>query len=376
MYIPLIGLSLALAWGALDLAGASRRGRTLLAGVAATALVALVATSAAQIPHWRDTEALFRRALAVTDDNYVAHHGLASVLLLDSRTEEARVHYEEAARIKPRWPAALLGLGEVLEEEGDLEGAREQYELAVNLAPRNARAREKLGMVLLETHHPNRSVRRLTQALELASESNRPRLHARLARAFIVQGDVEKGLLHYRKAVELDPGLTEAHANLGFALMRAGRPAQAEQSLIRARELGLESPELEAGLGQLAMEDRRWDEAISHLRTARELGSDSTTVDNNLAWLLATNPSPAGREPQEALRIARELVQSADAPHPVLLDTLAAALAAAGRFDEAIEAASRAVSLARSESDGESAASIESRLALYRAGQPYVESPR
>ena len=50
MYIPLIGLGLAVAWGALDLAGAGRRSRAVLGGMATAALAALIATSAAQPP--------------------------------------------------------------------------------------------------------------------------------------------------------------------------------------------------------------------------------------------------------------------------------------------------------------------------------------
>jgi tetratricopeptide (TPR) repeat protein len=56
------------------------------------------------------------------------------------------------------------------------------------------------------------------------------------------------------------------------------------------------------------------------------------------------------------------------------VDTLAVAYAAAGRFNEAIAAAERAVELARAAEQPQLAKKIEARLELYRAGRPYHQS--
>jgi hypothetical protein len=52
---------------------------------------------------------------------------------------------------------------------------------------------------------------------------------------------------------------------------------------------------------------------------------------------------------------------------------VAAAFAGAGQFTRAVDAATAALSLAREQRDSTLAAEIERRLALYRAGKPYVE---
>lgn len=60
---------------------------------------------------------------------------------------------------------------------------------------------------------------------------------------------------------------------------------------------------------------------------------------------------------------------------PDLLDTLAAAYAEAGRFDEALTSARRALVLANAAERAELAAALESRIARYASGAPYpVES--
>ncbi len=375
MYLPLIGASLAVAWGARDLLRGRRFGRNALSAAGVASMLVLALVSSRQLAHWRDTEALFQRALAVTDDNFVAHHGLAGLLLLQGRTEEAGHHYAEAARMKPRWPAAELGLGEVLEKQGDLAGALRHFEKAVELAPKNARARVQLGMALLETGHPNRAARQLRVALERAREVNRPRIHAQLARALTDQGDLDAALDHYRRAVALDPALGEARANLGLLLIRMERPEEARPQLARADALGVQSADLQISLAELSLAAGEPELAVRHFYAALALAPESRTAGNNLAWLLATHPSADIRQPEEAIRIARAALAQDAAPHPALLDTLAAGCAAAGRFDEAVRVAREASQRARAVGRADLASEIEGRLAMYREGRAWVETP-
>lgn len=98
-YLPLVGLAIALAWGAPDLLAAtgmtSRARRVGLAVAALASLAALFTVSAVQLRVWRDSESLFRHALAVTRDNFIAHAHLGDALLASGRAEEAARHWEE-----------------------------------------------------------------------------------------------------------------------------------------------------------------------------------------------------------------------------------------------------------------------------------------
>jgi len=104
-YLPLTGLAIAVAWGApalLAAAGVSARARrTALwtAGLASVAALALA--SRAQLAHWRDSEALFRHALAVTRDNPVARAHLGDALLARGVAADAAAHWEQALRLAP-----------------------------------------------------------------------------------------------------------------------------------------------------------------------------------------------------------------------------------------------------------------------------------
>jgi tetratricopeptide (TPR) repeat protein len=93
MYVPMIGLLIALAW---------ELGRLPLARFAAPmALAALALLTWRQIPYWRDGVSLWTHALEVTHDNFVAHDNLGVELDRASRPEEALAQYRQALRIRP-----------------------------------------------------------------------------------------------------------------------------------------------------------------------------------------------------------------------------------------------------------------------------------
>ena len=86
------------------------------------------------------------------------------------------------------------------------------------------------------------------------------------------------------------------------------------------------------------------------------------------AWLLATHPSAGVRRPEAARALASRIVEATGRSDAAALDALAAAQAACGEFDAASRVAGEALALAT----GEQAAAIGERLALYRAGRPFV----
>jgi len=96
-------------------------------------------------------------------------------------------------------------------------------------------------------------------------------------------------------------------------------------------------------------------------------------VLNALAWYLVTAPEGASRSSTRALALATEAVRLTGGRWAYARDTEAAAFAAAGQFTRAVDAATAALALAREQRDSTLVAEIEGRLALYRAGKPYVE---
>jgi hypothetical protein len=79
-YVPLIGLFIIIAWGGSELVAGWRHRRVVLSVVAGAAIAAAMICTWRQLHHWRNTAELFKHALEVTTDNYVAHNNFGNEL--------------------------------------------------------------------------------------------------------------------------------------------------------------------------------------------------------------------------------------------------------------------------------------------------------
>jgi tetratricopeptide (TPR) repeat protein len=365
MYLPLVGLCIAVVWGASDVARGPRA-RAALAVAATAAVLVSAGVAWRQVGFWRDTETLYRRAASVTRDNFLAHHGLGSELLARGASAEALPHFREAVRIKPRWPGGHIGLADALLAEGRYEAAILAYERGLREGPRHARGHIQLARALAGAGRAREAIGRARHALALAEGRERAEARAVLGAAWSEAGDLDAALRELQRAQELDPELAEAPAQRGLVLLRAQRPAEAEQALRRALELGLDLPDLHAGLGDAALQQGRTAQALRHYRAALERDPSLVHAANNLAWALATSSDPALRDPVEAVRLAGLAAEATDFSDPQVLDTLARAYAAAERPGEAARSADRAADLARAAEQPALAAELRERAAAYR----------
>ena len=90
-----------------------------------------------------------------------------------------------------------------------------------------------------------------------------------------------------------------------------------------------------------------------------------------LARFLATTADDELRDGERAVHLAEHATEMTGGQVSPVLDTLGTAYAAAGRFDDAVRAASAAGTLATGSGDTALAGEIEQRLALYQAGEPF-----
>jgi tetratricopeptide (TPR) repeat protein len=216
MYVPLIGVAIALAWGAAALAARAPRVRRAVAAAGIAALLALAVTAHRQVGTWRNSTALFRHALDVTRDNFVAQEGLARERLRGGALEEAEQRYREALRIKPRWAEAHFGLARTLVAQGQTAAAAQRYALGLRLAPDKATAHARLGFALLELGRQQDAEASLQRARALGLDS--AELHAALGTTAQQRGAAREAADHYRAALARAPDHVYAGNNLAWLL--------------------------------------------------------------------------------------------------------------------------------------------------------------
>ena len=105
-------------------------------------------------------------------------------------------------------------------------------------------------------------------------------------------------------------------------------------------------------------------EALQFYKKGLKIQPQNSAARNNLSWILATSSDQKIRNPKEALRIASKLNADTKNKVPQVLDTLAAAQAASGQFDNAVESALTAISKLKNNTDLKK--NIQNRLNLYK----------
>lgn len=148
---------------------------------------------------------------------------------------------------------------------------------------------------------------------------------------------------------------------------------QSAQSLVEAirRSPGPERPTMYANGAASFYRAQRPAEAILLYRTALAEHSDASLAAY-LAWVLATCKVDALRNGAEAVRWAEEAVR-ADPASATYLNTLAAAWAEQGRFEDAVRTAEAALAASRLANDAATAKLTEARLEAFRAGRSWRE---
>lgn len=144
-YVPMIGIAILIAWTAPSVAPSLAARRLILGALGASAVLALVLVSRAQIGYWQNTETLFSRAIAVTEGNRTAHYNLAWYLAKEKRTDEAVSQYRRAIEISPDYYPAHHNLALLLLDEGSGAEAIEASCAALRVA---GPADEKLSAAL------------------------------------------------------------------------------------------------------------------------------------------------------------------------------------------------------------------------------------
>jgi tetratricopeptide (TPR) repeat protein len=192
----------------------------------------------------------------------------------------------------------------------------------------------------------------------------------------VEQGDLASAVACYRRSLALRPDQPVALIGMTEALIRWGRAGEAAPYLDRVAAVVPVSGRAEAAseissIGRkVSVKDART--AVALYRRALALDPHCRTAGNNLAWILATSADVELRNGQEAVVLAAEVVRSDGGGDPLSLDTLAAAYARSGRWDDAVATASRAVRSAE-EKGTKSVEAIRARLERYRAAQSYEQ---
>jgi tetratricopeptide (TPR) repeat protein len=398
-YLPLIGLFVPLVWFTVEFI----KNRTGLLWLGAIVGTDLIATTSAQLSHWKNTWTLFDHANKVTPENYMAVTVLASQLAKQGKLDEAIALYHTALSYKPTFPETHFFLGNAFDQLGRPEEAVMEYEKALWFKPMQEQTHIFLGIVLGKQKKYSEAITNYQAALALNPDS--AVTHNNLARIYHTQGRFDAAIEHYHAALEIDPKLTLAHNNLGILLLQQGNFADGTRQLREALRLNPTNSETQFNLALALNQQQQWTEAVelfsktvgtgstdpkAHCEFAKALAHTQKTREamsefaaallilpdypdalDGLAWILSTDANAAFRNGTEAVKMAERACVLTERKDAEKLKTLAAAYAEAGRFAEAVSTAQAAKDLAVAGSMPDLADECSAMLHRFQQSQPW-----
>ncbi|MBI3771073.1 MAG: tetratricopeptide repeat protein [Deltaproteobacteria bacterium] len=287
-YVPLVGVFLALVWGASDVCARWRVGRSYRYAGACVVVVACLASTWFQVSRWQDGITLFRHALAVTRDNHLAAFQVGAQLDTDGDLAEASRYYAEALRMKPDYADPHNNLGLILAKQGNAAAALAHYDVALALAPLYADAHYNRGLLLQKSGRPDEAVEEYHRALAIRPSD--VEAHSNLGVILYVRGALEEAEAHLREAVRLEPDHVAARINLGVVLCARGDLDGAIVQYAEALRRGPGSPDAHYDLGNVLLQRGDREGAVRHYREALRVKPDYTAAEEMLRQ--AVDPQP------------------------------------------------------------------------------------
>ena len=272
-------------------------------------------------------------------------------------------------RVGPAVLAVLLLVGTTVQRNADYCDPLRMWSKVVEVAPHNARGHFSLGTTYIDRGDRRRARTHLERAIALDPDGARP--HVNLGILLVRQGNLRRGEAHLRRALELKPNNAGALINLGYLRMRRQNWREALTYFQQAADLEPYNVPARQNLASALLRMGKADEAVSALREALRLNPHSGDVRIQLAWILATCEDGAVRDGKEALRLAQEARKQTGERHCRVLNVLAAAYAETGRYDDACQAASQCLELAKAQGRKKQLEAFRERLDVYRSGKAY-----
>ena len=238
------------------------------------------------------------------------------------------------------------------------------YTKLLQADPTNPFRHDAVADLYLETRQLDAAIDHFRQSLALNPRSASTQYN--LGYALALQGRRDAAIESFRAALQVDPDYAPAHNNLAAMLQLAGRTDEAVEHYRRAATLRPDNVEARANLGQLLSARREERAAAAEFRAVLAMRDDNPQALAGLAWIEATSTDRSLRNPEDAVHLAERAAVATTRRDLTVLDALAAAYAAASRFDEAVHATEEAADLAQAQGRLDLATRFRERGQLYK----------
>lgn len=211
-YLPMIGISIIIAWSVPDLLSDWRHKKKMLIFSFFSMLILLATATRFQIHYWTDDKTIFRHAIDVTSNNFIAYNNLGGALLKDGNFNDAIKNYYKAIDIFPEFKQANFNLAKVLSIQNRQEEAKRYLNKAIKIDPSFGEAYHNLGSIFMMEGNDKKAAELFYQAIRI-----NPKLEPAFYNLGIItanHGKIDESIHLLSIAVLLNPEFTEAQNKL------------------------------------------------------------------------------------------------------------------------------------------------------------------
>jgi tetratricopeptide (TPR) repeat protein len=228
-YLPMIGLSIMLVWSARDWAMHHRWRKQAVVSVAGLAIIAMLIGTSMQLPHWKNSMAIWSRTVQVTGPNYLTDLNMggaaAELDLPDEQKHELALKYFNAAlKTRPLDLNARYLKAHVLREQDKTAEAAALFEAVLIDFPEDQRVLNDLGVLYRQDKSPKKQARS-AELFERAVKAKPKYAEAlyNLAQVRAKQGQSQQAIELLQRALAQNPGHAASYREMGMVYYREGR---------------------------------------------------------------------------------------------------------------------------------------------------------
>ncbi len=306
-------------------------------------LLVYVGLTMMQTLHYTNAESLWRATIKTNPDAWLARNNLALILRQRGEIDQVKALMDEAIRRTPDAIEPRLNMGQLMMELGKPLEAIAHFDVVLEQVPDDRRALFGKAVALEQAGDLAAAVPYFEKTVEVYQQQPRflhsPQGWMAHARSLEGMGHHAEALAAYEQGADKYPTtVAEAYQRMGVIAQKRGQIATAID----------------------------W-----YAKSARQKQSASVESINYWAWILATSPDAGVQAGQRAQQLAIGICKLTGNRAPRYLDTLAAASARAGQFDQAVSVQQHAIDLAQQAGFTQLVKAMQSRLAMYQARKPY-----
>ena len=317
-YIPLIGCFLMIVWGVAGYFNNWHHGKIINGFIALSVLFILVLIIWRQIGYWKNTETLIRHTIAVTENNYMAHHQLGCILFskgdLDGAIKEYRVAlqakqiaeaynglgnafgakndignaidcYLKGLQINPYDISILYNLGYLLASMGKTVEATQYFNKLFKINPYNIEAHNAFGNALLRNGKVNEAINQFNETLRLNQQDQEAQRGIKEAK--VIQKNSESLVAKINVLIKTDPHNPALYTKLGDIYYQLGEYYGA---IVQYKKALSVQPKFISALERLVnihVDRQEYGEALDILQNIRQLQPDKPDGYYNIACIYA-----------------------------------------------------------------------------------------